>query len=66
VVSFGGGGGRGGLKAKSSHVPDMFPIAPHFYPICFGKCCPPFTFIAQPKGRNFILQNRRFYFGEPP
>jgi hypothetical protein len=27
-----------------SQVPNMFskefPIAPHFYPICFGKCCP--------------------------
>jgi len=22
--------------------PKMFSIAPHFYPICFGKCCPPF------------------------
>ncbi len=37
------GGGKG-VTAKSSQVPDMFskefPIAPHFYPICFGKCCP--------------------------
>jgi len=24
-------------------VPNMFTIAPHFYPICFGKCCPPFS-----------------------
>jgi hypothetical protein len=35
---------EGGIKAKSSQVPDMFskefPIAPHFYPISFGKCCP--------------------------
>jgi hypothetical protein len=41
-------GGRGsGVKAKSSQVPKMFPkefpIAPHFYPICFDKCCPFFT-----------------------
>jgi hypothetical protein len=21
-----------------------FPIAPHFYPICFGKCCPPVNY----------------------
>jgi hypothetical protein len=38
-----------GVKVKSSQVPDMFPqkmlpIAPQFYPICFGKCCPPFTY----------------------
>ncbi len=36
-----------GFKAKSSQVSDMFlkefPIASHFYPISFGKCCPPFT-----------------------
>jgi hypothetical protein len=35
---------------------NMFSIAAHFYPICFGKCCPPFTHIDQPKGRNCILQ----------
>jgi len=33
------------VKAKSSQVPNMFskkfPIAPHFYPICSCKCCPP-------------------------
>jgi hypothetical protein len=23
--------------------PNMFSIALHFYPICFGKCCPPFS-----------------------
>jgi len=44
----------------------MFSIAPHFYPICFGKFCPPFTYIGGSKGRpNSILQNRTFYFGEP-
>jgi hypothetical protein len=26
-------------------LPNMFSIAPHFYPIWFGKCCPPFTYI---------------------
>ncbi len=42
-------------------LPNMFFIAPHFYPICVGKCCPPFTYIAVPKGRNIICQNRTFY-----
>jgi hypothetical protein len=32
--------------------PKMFSIAPHLNPICFGKCCPPFTYIGRPKGRN--------------
>ncbi len=45
--------------------PNMFFIAPNFFPICFGKCCPPFTYIGAPKGINSILQNRTFYFGEP-
>ncbi len=62
--------GVGMVKVKSSHVPDMFlkefPIAPGFYPKCFGKCCPPFTDIGRPMGRNSILQNRNFYFQEPP
>jgi hypothetical protein len=67
----GGGGegsGRGGrvVNAKSSQVLDVFPkefpIAPHFYPICFGKCCPPFTCVGGSKGRNSILQNRTLYF----
>jgi hypothetical protein len=54
------------------HVPqvpnvflNMFSMAPHFYHICFGKCCPPFTCVGGPKGRNSIPQNRAFYFGEP-
>jgi hypothetical protein len=61
--------GRGQVKAKSFQIPDMFPkeflIAPHFYPICFGKCCPPFTYIGGPKFRNSIFQNRTFSSGEP-
>ncbi len=44
----------------------MFSITPHFYPICFGKCCPPFTYIAGPKERNSIFQNKTFYSGEVP
>jgi hypothetical protein len=50
------GGGAGFVKAKSSQVTDMFPkefqIAPHFYPICFGKCCPPSTNIGGQKAWN--------------
>jgi hypothetical protein len=53
---------------RSHQVPNvflnMFSIAPHFCPICFGKCCPPFTYIAGPKG-NIICQSRTFYFGDP-
>ncbi len=37
-------------------------IALHFYPICFGKCCPPITYLCGPKGRNSILQNSTFHF----
>jgi hypothetical protein len=62
-----GGGGRV-VNAKSSQVqvPDMFlkvfPIAPHFYPICFGKCCCPFTCVGGSKGRNSIFENGTLYF----
>jgi hypothetical protein len=35
--------------------PKEFPVTTHFYPICFGKCCPPFTFIGGPKGRNWLI-----------
>ncbi len=59
-----------GVKSKSSQVPDMFPkevpITPQFSPICFGKCCPPFTYIVRPKGRNSVIRNRTLHFGEPP
>jgi len=38
-------GGWGVCPSKefpSSHMfPKKFQITPHFYPICFGKCCPP-------------------------
>ncbi len=33
-------------------VPNMSSMAPHFYPICFGKCCPPFTYIMWAKGEK--------------
>jgi hypothetical protein len=35
--------------------PNMFFIAPHFYPICLDKC-----FVGGQKGRNSNLQNRTF------
>ncbi len=54
------------------HIPNVFPnmfsIAPHFYPICFGKFCPPFTYIyrrANAKELYFSKQNF-LYFGETP
>jgi hypothetical protein len=36
--------------------PNMFSIAPHFYPICFGKCCPPFTYVCGLNTGTFIVQ----------
>ncbi len=42
----------------------MFSITPHFCPICFGKCCLLFNYTCGPKRRNYILQNKTFYFGE--
>ncbi len=53
-------GAEEGFKGKE------FPIAPHFYPICFSKCCPPFTYIHGPKGRNSAVQYITFQIGEPP
>jgi hypothetical protein len=49
------------VKAKISQVPDNkeFPMeAPHFSPIWFGKCFPPFTYLLGPKGMHSILQNK--------
>jgi hypothetical protein len=54
--------------SSSQWVPNIFPnifsIPPHFYLICLGKWCPPFTYIGGPKGRNCTVQNRAFCFGE--
>jgi hypothetical protein len=51
------------LVAKSSQVLDMFlkefPIAPHFYPLCFVKCCRPFISIGGPKGRGTVYFKRK-------
>jgi len=52
------------FQLSSQWVPIMFSIAPHFYPICLGKCCPPFTNICGLKGRNYIHHNRTFYLEE--
>jgi len=52
------------FQLSSQWVPIMFSIAPHFYPICLGKCCPPFTNIRGLKGRNYIHHNRTFYLEE--
>ncbi len=60
--SFKAGGGRGDFYM----FPNIFSIAPHSYPICLGKCGPPFTNIPGLKGRNFIHHNRTFYFKESP
>ncbi len=77
LLSFGGRGNnffhfslvRNLFTLRSLQVPNVFPnmfsITPHFYPICFDNCCPPFTYIGGPKGMNYILQYRTFYFGEP-
>jgi hypothetical protein len=46
-------------------LPKTSPIAPHLCPYVLAKCCPPFTYLGGSKGRNSILQNRTFYFGEP-
>jgi hypothetical protein len=44
--------GGGGVMAKiSQSMFSEFPIASHFYPICFGIYYPPFTYIGGPKGR---------------
>jgi hypothetical protein len=53
---------------KGSHqvlnrFPNTVSIPPHFYPLSFGNCCPPFTHIGGQKGRNSILQKGTFYFG---
>jgi hypothetical protein len=56
----------GGIKAKSSRIPDIFPkeflVAPHFIPYVLANVVLLFTCIAKPKGRNPILQNRTLYF----
>jgi len=79
LLCFGAGGEGGGrdffsffpasqcvrtmFLSSSQWVPNIFSIPPHFYPICLGKWCPPFTYIGGPKGRNCTVQNRAFLWG---
>jgi hypothetical protein len=53
------------LVSFFSFVANVFPIAPYFNPICFGKCYPPLSYIAEPKGRNTMVENRNLSSGEP-
>ncbi len=46
--------------------PSVFPIAPHFNPICFAQSPPLLTYIAGPKGMALHPSVESFYFGEPP
>jgi hypothetical protein len=41
-----------GLRGEGCQQHKEFSIAPHFYPICFAKCCPLFNYLAGPKGRK--------------
>jgi hypothetical protein len=51
------------FPSSSHHVPNMFSIAPQFYPICFGKCCPPFTYIfGQQRGRTLYFKKELLDF----
>jgi hypothetical protein len=43
------------LPQVSNVFPNIFSVAPHFYPIFFGKCCPPFTLIGGPKGEELYI-----------
>jgi hypothetical protein len=65
-LSRGGGGvGWGGVVGGQE-----FPIAHHFYPICFGKCYSPFTYIHGPKEGtpyfkiepSILVRLRRIFF----
>ncbi len=49
----------------SWYVPQRVSNSTSLYPIYFGKCCPPLTYLGGLKGRNSIHQNRAFYCGEP-
>jgi hypothetical protein len=62
-------------NVRSLQVPMMFPNFAMFSQHVFHstsllsqyaleKWCPPFTYIGGPKGRNYILENAAFCFGE--
>jgi len=46
--------------------PRVFPIPPHFNPICFAQGPPLLTYIAGPKGGGTPYVHRIFYLGETP
>jgi hypothetical protein len=46
--SLGLGGSNQRVPKFLTCSPKEFPIAPHFHPVCFGKCRPPFNFIGGP------------------
>jgi len=54
----------------SLQVPNVFPnilsIDLTFIPCVMATLNPPFTYIGGPKERSSVLQNKTFYFGEPP
>ncbi len=44
--------------------PNMFSTVPHFYPICIGKCFPPFTYISVgQRGETLYFKIEPFIFG---
>jgi hypothetical protein len=55
------GEGRGGCEAienRTFFVPNVFPIAPHFYPMSFVQSSPLLTYIAGPKGKFSIFTQK--------
>jgi hypothetical protein len=40
----------------------MFPIAPHFYLICFAQSYPLSSYIVEPKGMHSIFQQNLLFF----
>ncbi len=47
--------------------PNMFSIAPHFIPICFGKFCSPFTYISTGRSEQTLyFKIELTIFGETP
>jgi hypothetical protein len=40
---------------------NMFSIAPHFYPMCLGRC-PPFTYIGGQKGEELYTSKENLLF----
>jgi hypothetical protein len=60
----------GGVGESKQRVPKFLacspkeiPIAPHFYPICFGKCCPAFTYKMGQMVGTLYLKIALFYYG---